>query len=68
MRPHHTAADITSPLLANGRVFWSLVTAILAAMIMLTGWTAVRASAVAVAVRTLDRVIPPEIAIDGPSL
>ena len=46
MRPHHPAANITSPFLANGRVFWSLVTAIVAALIMLTGWTAVQASVV----------------------
>lgn len=53
MTPHtdHTAAGTTSPLLANGRAFWSLATAIVAAMVMLTGWTAARASAVG---NTLD--------------
>lgn len=50
-RTDHTAAGTTSPLLANGRVFWSLATAIVAAMIMLTGWTAVQASVVG---NTLD--------------
>lgn len=42
----HTAAGTTSPLLASRRVFWSLVTAIVVAMIMLTGWTAVQATVV----------------------
>ncbi len=46
MTPHHPAAGTTSPLLADGRVFWSLVTAIVAALIMLTGWTAAQASVV----------------------
>jgi hypothetical protein len=53
MTPHtdHTAAGTTSRLLANRRVFWSLVTAIVVAMITLTGWTAVQASVVG---NTLD--------------
>lgn len=46
MTPHHDAAGTSSPLLAGGRVFWPLVTAIIGALIMLTGWTAAHASVV----------------------
>ena len=44
MTPHTEAA--AKPFLADTRVFWSLVVAIVAAMMMLTGWTAAQASVV----------------------
>ena len=42
----HTEAAAAKPFLADTRVFWSLVAAIVAAMMMLTGWTAAQASVV----------------------
>jgi len=42
----HTEAATAKPFLADTRVFRSLVAAIVAAMMMLTGWTAAQASVV----------------------
>jgi len=42
----HTEEAAAKPFLADTRVFWSLVAAIVVAMMMLTGWTAAQASVV----------------------
>ena len=42
----HTEEAAAKPFLADTRVFWSLVAVIVAAMMMLTGWTAAQASVV----------------------